>query len=595
MGTVRKLLLSAGWALSLAIPAAARENFSAWKDSVRIFINTSAAGADLDASVKDFPLLVRLDSSSIDFSKVKAGGADLRFADPDGTLLPHEIELFEAAAKSCVAWVRVPQVDAQSVDDHIVLYWNNPAATALKAAVFDTSLGYAAVYHFGEEGAGPLTGPGTKGIFKDATPNQNHGDDFTSDPRARAVIGYGQEFDGMDDRVQVPNKPSLALAGPLSISAWVRGDQYAGNLEQSNVIVRKGDELPVSYQFGVMAGRAFLSLDEKTSDVVWSKGTLAAGTYYHLAGAWEGKTLKLYVNGVLDAEIAVSKSAGSLSKDARPMYVGGRMLSPFDFNSYDLWNGGLDEVRVSRVARSDQYYRLSYENQKAGSRLLSFKPFPPPASSEVLSLWAHSRKILFNTAADGADVAGDVEGFPVPVRLDSRFFTFSEAGAKGEDIRFSDPDGSPLPYAIERWDPPAGKALIWVKVPRVDGGSEADFIRMHWGMNGVPDRQSPTAVFDTAAGFAGVWHLESGAAGRTGTVAYLDQTAGRHHGSDFVLGAPTEGMLGFGQEFAENQDRIKVPAAPTLDFTAALTFSAWIKGTSWDTGETNANPILRKG
>ena len=110
-------------------------------------------GADLEADVEEFPLLVRLDSV-LDFTKVKAGGADIRFADPDGTLLPHEIELFDAAAKTCLAWVRVPRVDASSLTDHIVLYWNNPAAAAIKAAVFDTALGYVAVYHLGEERLG---------------------------------------------------------------------------------------------------------------------------------------------------------------------------------------------------------------------------------------------------------------------------------------------------------------------------------------------------------------------------------------------------------------------------------------------------------
>lgn len=589
MGVMFRVLLAAS---CLAIPVLARENFSAWKDSVRVFINTSPGGADIAEPVRDFPLLVRLDSTVVDFTKVKAGGADLRFADPDRTLLPHEIELFDAAAKTCLAWVRVPQVDPQSLADHIVLYWNNPAAAAVKAAVFDTAIGYSAVYHFGEEGA--VFGPPVQ--FRDATPHGNHGDDFVSDPRLRSAIGYGQGFDGVDDRVQAPNRPSLALAGPLSVSAWVRADKYADNLEQANAIIRKGDDLPISYQMGVMGGKAYLALDENTSDVVWSKSTLVAGTYYHLAATWEGNAIRLYLNGVLDAEASTSMPAGSLSKDARPLYLGGRVVNPFLPSSKDLWDGELDEVRLSRVALPEAHYKLSYATQKIGSKTLTFERFPAPGTDpDSLHLWTYSRRIFLNTSADGAAVSGAVERFPLLVRLDSGLFNFSQAAPKGEDIRFSDPDGSVLPHAVERWDVAARKAEIWVRVPRVEGGSRTDFLRMHWGKAKAVDAQDAAAVFDTADGFAGVWHLEEGAAGQAGSAAYKDQTAGRHHGLDYVTADATAGLIGKGQPFGGGEDRVKVPSSRAFDFPAGLTVSAWIKGDAWDSSDTDLNPILRRG
>ena len=414
--------------------------------------------------------------------------------------------------------------------------------------------------------------------------------------RVRSAIGYGQSFDGTDDRIQVPHKASLALAGPLSISAWVKADRLAESLEQANVIVRKGDEKPLSYQMGVMTGRAFAALDADADDVAWSPGKLGTGAYYHVAAAWEGSALKLYVNGVLETEIATSLPAGSLSKDARPLYIGGRTVNLFDPTSRDLWDGELDEVRLSRVAWTPEHFKLSYANQRPGSTLLTFKRFPPPGTEPAdISMWPQSRKILLNTSADGAAVAGDVARFPLLVRLDTGLFAFSQADGRGADIRFTDPDGTVLPYAIERWDSAGGKAEVWVRVPVVEGGSRTDFIRMHWGMAGAADAQNPAAVFDTADGFAGVWHLEAGASGQTGSAAYKDQTAGRHDGQDYVEALPTEGIAGKGQAFDGENDRVKIPSAPAFDFPSALTFSAWIKGTSWNTGAKDLNPILRKG
>src|SRR6185295_4113707 len=113
------------------------------------------------------------------------------------------------------------------------------------------------------------------------------------------------------------------------------------------------------------------------------------------------------------------------------------------------------------------------------------------------SAWRHARRLVFNTSASGAGVADPVKDFPVLVRLDAANFDFSEAGANGADLGFSDPDGATLAFAIERWDAGARKAEIWVKVPQVDGNSVSDHVVMHWGNPAyVP------APFDTSEVFS---------------------------------------------------------------------------------------------
>ena len=62
----------------------------------------------------DFPVLVVLNSSRIDYSKTQDAGQDLRFYDADGTTkLAHEIEQWNELGNSYV-WVKVPQIDASS-------------------------------------------------------------------------------------------------------------------------------------------------------------------------------------------------------------------------------------------------------------------------------------------------------------------------------------------------------------------------------------------------------------------------------------------------------------------------------------------------
>ena len=122
---------------------------------------------------------------------------------------------------------------------------------------------------------------------------------------------------------------------------------------------------------------------------------------------------------------------------------------------------------------------------------------------ENLSLWEHSLLLTFTTPA-GTASEGDV---PLLVRLSTKNFTFSEAKAEGEDIRFAQLDGTPLAYEIETWDPAASMATLWVKLNTLAGGEVQDGVQMYWGNRQAPGISSSLGVFTSAAEYAGVWHL----------------------------------------------------------------------------------------
>src|SRR5688572_14787747 len=104
----------------------------------------------------------------------------------------------------------------------------------------------------------------------------------------------------------------------------------------------------------------------------------------------------------------------------------------------------------------------------------------PAVASEAQAGWAHQRKITIDTTAAGANVSGDVKGFPVPVRLDASNFDFGQAKPDGADVRFDDAAGRPLPYEIEKWDAAAKQAAIWVRTD-VKGNNASQSITLKWG------------------------------------------------------------------------------------------------------------------
>jgi len=121
--------------------------------------------------------------------------------------------------------------------------------------------------------------------------------------------------------------------------------------------------------------------------------------------------------------------------------------------------------------------------------------------------WGHSGSLYVLTTPEGADLpAAAVEkDFPLLLRLSKEWFDFRQAQAKGDDLRFS-AAGKPLAYQIEAWDPVAGTACIWLRIPEIRGNAQQE-IRLHWGKSGAASESSGAAVFNDSNGFASVLHL----------------------------------------------------------------------------------------
>ncbi len=84
------------------------------------------------STLEDFPVAVRLSENITGFrySDCAADGADLRFADADGNLIPHEIETWNPSGESIV-WVKVPALSG--TDTGIRLYYGQKEGTTLPA------------------------------------------------------------------------------------------------------------------------------------------------------------------------------------------------------------------------------------------------------------------------------------------------------------------------------------------------------------------------------------------------------------------------------------------------------------------------------
>ncbi|MFP4417987.1 MAG: DUF2341 domain-containing protein [Chitinivibrionales bacterium] len=202
---------------------------------------------------------------------------------------------------------------------------------------------------------------------------------------------------------------------------------------------------------------------------------------------------------------------------------------------------------------------------------ISFSTF----GGEDYSTWRYSKTISCNTTRSGVYMREDITWFPLLVELNPDVFDFGQALANGDDLRFSNKDGSHLYYEIEEYNADSGRASIWVLVDTLSANSITDIV-MHWGKQDAVNHSQGTGVFSAQAGYNAVYHLnESGDVFRN-AVNGLTQAEGKlFDGSEAVAG-----VAGGADSLDGRNDRITIQAIQG-EPSRQMTVSIWTKIATW--------------
>jgi hypothetical protein len=197
----------------------------------------------------------------------------------------------------------------------------------------------------------------------------------------------------------------------------------------------------------------------------------------------------------------------------------------------------------------------------------------------AVSMGSMSKLITLDTTPTGANVMGNVDKYPVAINLTAANFDFASAKDKGADLRFATMAGASLPYQIESWDGAAKVASVWVKVD-VKGNTK-QMIKMSWGDAAASDASDGKKVFDTAEGWAGVWHLAE--AGNTMAGNYKDATANAADASQKATSAAgsAPGRVGPALSLASSMMQYLqvdggVDKNKVFDMPDHMTYSIWV-------------------
>jgi hypothetical protein len=308
----------------------AAAKYKSWKHSGSLFLLTTPDGADLPATAveENFPVLVRLQKESFPFAEVKSDGADIRFATGSGLPLAYQIDSWDATAGTASVWVRVPVIKGNTRQE-LKMFWGNADAKSESngPAVFNRANGFLSVMHMNEK------------VQDDAGTVQST--DLGTTPSS-GVIGSSRRFNGAKgifcgDRItKYPFGSS-----PHSTEAWVKADKM------NTTVVEWGKIGGVTMR--LLSTPSRVGVNNQKSNVQGSS-LLPKSEWFQVVYTYDGQNDRIYVNGRFDM--------------AAPGASDIEVLTPVQMRIGNGFLGNMDEVRVSNEARSADWVKLQYENQK---------------------------------------------------------------------------------------------------------------------------------------------------------------------------------------------------------------------------------------
>jgi PKD repeat protein len=238
-------------------------------------------------------------------------------------------------------------------------------------------------------------------------------------------VAQGFHFNGIDQFVEIPDT-ATQRPSTITIGAWVKLDSLdspgGSAIPGLQYIVFKKNTRDVQFEgytlvkFRDTGGNnhfAFVvSSAEGTQIQAVSTTAVSIGQFYHLAGTYDQTTVKLYVNGMLEAQVPASFP---LNYSTRPLCIGASNEPQLLDGKF---NGSIDEVDLfNRALTASEIQSIFYADSAGKCKPQLAVCSPPPTG--IISWWSGDG----NTADLVGDNTGIISGGVtfVPGKVDQAF------------------------------------------------------------------------------------------------------------------------------------------------------------------------------
>ena len=338
-------------------------------------------------TLANFPVLVRLAANSpdgFDYADCATDGSDLRFADANGDLIPHEIDTWNDASGESLVWVSVPSISGTATT--FTMYYGAADVSGLPAVTESavwTGANFNAVWHFSGSDKESANG---------LTPSSS--DSSTPPPSYTATtFGVGTCFKASDSTLGYlvsDTWTTLGSGGTLTLSTWSKFDGSSANYNRmlscmSDWAKPDGWELTIQKDSidQITVGSSNKSQFQYTASGVGP----GSGNVYLTVVYNAGGNTQLYTNGVL----ATAQSLNQVGKPTEKLYIGSLNRTA------NRWNGSLDEIRIHRDAESADWVKACYDTMVSAS-FLTMGAVAAPSGVSALTVRANAATLSGTTA-----------------------------------------------------------------------------------------------------------------------------------------------------------------------------------------------------
>lgn len=335
---------------SCCVPVVSSDS-TLWYDSGFLYRNVYIIDSDLvDEALTDFPVLIYLNSSYVNWTLVNDDLSDLRFVSSDNVLLSHELDTYTVNDKAWI-WVKIPSI-SNVVDTKFFMYYCSPSSESVEDKAGVWSNGFVGVWHMNDL---------TDSSVMDSLLVNNGTKTGSDEPlMVSSVVGSGQYFDG-SSLIDCGNDSSLDLTS-LTIQCWINtsdsGPWKGGLVSKSN----EWDRSTASYI--LWRGADVDGMEFRGTGLDDTMGSLNIVSLFGL-DSWINLVLtfnetdsvgNFYVDSVLNSS-GTLWGVGALQKNELPLYFGASNV----VNIY--LDGVMDEIRLSEVVRSPSWVKADYYSQ----------------------------------------------------------------------------------------------------------------------------------------------------------------------------------------------------------------------------------------
>lgn len=336
---------------------------TSWNYRVKVTVDHTKVGG----SLTNFPVYLNLAELPAGFhTHVKTAGADIRMTSSDGTTeIPVEIVFYDDPTDTGELHFKAPSLSS-SVDDVFYVYYGNAAATLPTSSstygkynVWDAN--YLFVYH---------GGAGSSLSTTESTVNQRTITAFNTPTAGTGKIGGATVFAKASSQyMELTDHADFRSLQNLTIEAWC--NLTSVDSDGAWIFGKNVDNTTITdpYENWAMFAQTDRSVIFRTAsspttgwtDALQAAGYLPLTTWTHMVATYDHATMRQYKNGT------VSGTTTSIVRTTGTSTVNPRIATFFTTTYRYYWDGKLDEIRLSKVARSSTWISTQYNNQNSTS------------------------------------------------------------------------------------------------------------------------------------------------------------------------------------------------------------------------------------